>query len=263
MRRPASPVARIASLVARRNLLKQFRGGDRLEARFDAVLDLRLGELLLDVGCGGGHFLGRLRQAGHAGRLVGVDLEPALVRRASQDNDGVEFRQGNVLALPFEDETFDVVTVQFVLDHVSDRKRGLEEIRRVLKPGGRLITAANAFGHLHELWVEIADVTRGDQELGPLWQDAADLRREEILLSSARECFEEVDLHYLQGDTSIPSTQAALYLFDTYRESYWRISGAAWNRARKGLEKRLAELGTTTIDWRLTLRVVVVRAVRK
>ena len=53
-------------------------------------------------------------------------------------NSNIVFRPGDVLALPSPDETFDAVTIAFGLRNLADRKRGLQEMRRVLRPGGRL-----------------------------------------------------------------------------------------------------------------------------
>jgi demethylmenaquinone methyltransferase/2-methoxy-6-polyprenyl-1,4-benzoquinol methylase len=76
--------------------------------------------------------------------VVGMDFsEPMLdVARAKQARRaagaGLEFRQGDALALPLGDGTFDAVTIAFGLRNIADRARSLSEMRRVLRPGGRL-----------------------------------------------------------------------------------------------------------------------------
>jgi SAM-dependent methyltransferase len=104
------------------------------------------GEHLLDVGCGTGPAT-RIA-AGHlsiSGRIVGLDIDPvrlALARKlAEQANLDIEWFEGSALDLPFEEDAFDVVLCCLTLQFLPDRKQGLMEIRRVLKPGGRLVAS--------------------------------------------------------------------------------------------------------------------------
>ena len=98
------------------------------------------GKRCLDAGCGGGRYsiaMGIL----DAEHVTGADisssgLDDARRRAASIPN--VEFKEGSVLDLPFDNESFDMVCCSGVLHHTSDAKRGLSELVRVLKPGGRL-----------------------------------------------------------------------------------------------------------------------------
>ncbi|HET9067873.1 MAG TPA: class I SAM-dependent methyltransferase [Amaricoccus sp.] len=97
------------------------------------------GAAILDVGCGTGIVARRLARRG--GRVVGLDATPAMldVARAAAAREGlaVEWRDGIAERLPFGAE-FDLVTCQFALMFFSDRAAALAEMRRVLRPGGRL-----------------------------------------------------------------------------------------------------------------------------
>ncbi len=104
------------------------------------------GETVLDVGCGAGDvtLVARTR-AGAAGRVQGIDAAPAMIaaarRKAARAGYAIEYRVAAVEALPFPDATADVVVSSLLMHHLpGDLKgRALAEIRRVLKPGGRLL----------------------------------------------------------------------------------------------------------------------------
>ena len=102
-------------------------------------IDLSLVGKALDAGCGSGRYTIALKKLG-CKQVYGVDIsqnsiEFALSKNPFQNN-GVEFRQGSVLDLPFEDNSFDFVFSNGVLHHTLSTEQGLKEIRRVLKPGG-------------------------------------------------------------------------------------------------------------------------------
>jgi len=115
-----------------------------LRARFERNgFDLaRAGsQRMLDAGCGGGRYSVALKKLGF-GEVVGLDwsaqgIAVAQSRVTEAKIDGVSYRQGDVLNLPFADGEFDVVFSNGVLHHTYDTKRGLDEMRRVMKRGGR------------------------------------------------------------------------------------------------------------------------------
>lgn len=103
---------------------------------------------VLDVGCGVGHW-GRFL-APHLTsdtKLVGIDREEKWIRQATQHASrmglGARYRyeRGDATSIPFERESFDMVTCQTVLIHLKDPRQGLREMLRVLKPGGLLLLA--------------------------------------------------------------------------------------------------------------------------
>jgi len=105
-------------------------------------LELNGSERILDVGCGIGGPSRYLAKT-FGCRVVGVDLTPEFCRVATMLaertglSDKVQYRQGNALAMPFEDLSFDVVWSQNVVMNIADRNRLYCEIHRVLRPGGR------------------------------------------------------------------------------------------------------------------------------
>jgi len=104
---------------------------------------LRAGDAAIDVACGTGKLTVELAErVGPFGRVVGVDLAPAMVeraRRAAGDLIQLEYRLGNALALPFEAGSFDAATIAFGLRNLADFEAGFGELARVVRPGGRVV----------------------------------------------------------------------------------------------------------------------------
>jgi len=112
-------------------------GLDQRWRRLTAELAVREGDRVLDACCGTGDLALADLKAG-AASVVGVDFSPRMLERARGKSEAVEWLEGDMLALPFEDASFDAVTVGFGVRNVEDLEAGLRELRRVLKPGGRL-----------------------------------------------------------------------------------------------------------------------------
>jgi ubiquinone/menaquinone biosynthesis C-methylase UbiE len=109
---------------------------------------LKPGESVLDVGCGTGAVtIPAKMKVGSKGRAAGIDPAPEMIavarQKAKQAGLDIDFRVGVIESLPFSDATFDVVTSSLMMHHLTDRLRvkGLAEIWRTLKPGGRILIA--------------------------------------------------------------------------------------------------------------------------
>lgn len=109
-----------------------------------AIAGIKAGETVLDLGSGGGFdcFLAAA-ETGDSGRVIGVDMTPAMISKA-RDNAAkgnysqVEFRLGEIEYLPVANETVDVIISNCVINLSPDKKRVFSEAFRVLKAGGRL-----------------------------------------------------------------------------------------------------------------------------
>ena len=103
---------------------------------------IKKGDTVLDLGSGAGNdcFVAR-HETGEDGRVIGVDFTPEMVAKAKENAkklgyQNVEFRQGDIEALPLTSNIVDVVVSNCVLNLVPDKRKAFSEVLRVLKPGG-------------------------------------------------------------------------------------------------------------------------------
>ena len=124
---------------------------------FAAVAEAAPG-LVLEVGCGEGELAQRMTVELDAA-VIAIDQSERMAELARAR--GVDARVGDVQDLPFADASFDVVVAAWMLYHVPDLDRGIGELARVLRPGGRLVAATNASDHLREM-LDLAGVDDWD-----------------------------------------------------------------------------------------------------
>ena len=132
-------------------------GLDRRWRRETVAAVVTPGDRVLDVCCGTGDLALAAAEAG--GKVTGLDFSDPMLERAHAKGPAIEWVSGDALALPFADGSFDAVTIGFGLRNLANVERGLEELRRVLGPGGR---------------VAILEITRPRGALAPfyrLWFD--------------------------------------------------------------------------------------------
>ena len=151
--------------------------------------------LACDMGCGPGH-VARYLQA-HNVQVCGVDLSAELVERARRLNPGIEFQQGDMMALDIPDEAWVGIVAFYSLIHIprADMVQALRELRRVLRPGGVLLLSFHIGDetlHLDDWWGEKVCLDffffRSTEMAGYL--TAADFEVEEIV---EREPYPEVE----------------------------------------------------------------------
>ena len=208
---------------------------------------------VLDAGCGTGEITARLAAKFPRATFVGIDLEQQHLDRArercAEFGSRVRFQTGDALALPFDDEQFDLVVCRHVLQAVSDAARALAEIRRVLRRGGRMHLIAEDYGML---WCHPAELEPDD-----FWQVVP--RRYEKAVGC--------DLHVgrkmftLLHDLEMRDIRADYVVVDTLRadrETFARI----WEAWRDGYTDSIAEHGAMSreeIDRRFSEMIAAAR----
>jgi SAM-dependent methyltransferase len=166
-----------ANLEARRSLYENADGPDPREVALEAVLEIGPATVL-EVGGGPGELAARIHDAGGC-EVVMLDISPRMVELALER--GVDARVGDVQQLPFEDQSFDCAVAAWMLFHVPDIDRGLAELERVLRPGGRLVAVTNSDRHLEELralaghasWARVFTRENGGEIIGRHFADVA------------------------------------------------------------------------------------------
>ena len=128
-------------------------GLDRRWRAATAQAVVRDGDRVLDVCCGTGDLSIAAREAG--GEVTGLDFSAPMLERARRKSAEVEWLEGDALALPFPDGSFDAVTIGFGLRNLANVERGLTELHRVLSSGGR---------------VAILEITRPKGPLAPFYR---------------------------------------------------------------------------------------------
>jgi demethylmenaquinone methyltransferase/2-methoxy-6-polyprenyl-1,4-benzoquinol methylase len=98
------------------------------------------GDRVLDVATGTGDLAIELqRRVGEEGEVIASDFSERMLELAREKAPAIRFEQANALALPYEDDSFDAATVGFGARNFSDLPRGLREMTRVVRPGGRVV----------------------------------------------------------------------------------------------------------------------------
>jgi SAM-dependent methyltransferase len=217
-----------ANLAARQSIYVYQHPRLDLQAR---VIDLAApapGATVADVGCGNGAYLAELASRGFTGRVLGLDMSLGMLAAARDRltlvGPGAPARSGaagsadapapptapggvalicaDATALPLPDCVADLTLAMHMLYHVPDPSEAVRELRRVTRPGGRVVIGLNAPDHLRELR-EIAAAARGDVRPGG--------RRERLTLDDgealARASFSTVARHDFVTELRVPDPQ--------------------------------------------------------
>jgi demethylmenaquinone methyltransferase/2-methoxy-6-polyprenyl-1,4-benzoquinol methylase len=117
------------------------------------------GDRVLDCATGTGDLAIAFKRAvGTNGRVTGTDFVPEMLEHARRKTPDIEFEVADVTKLPYPDASFDIASISFGIRNVSDPKKGISELARVVRPGGRVIVLefgqppSRAFGTMYDFY---------------------------------------------------------------------------------------------------------------
>lgn len=214
-------------------------------------LDLPAGALLLELGCGPANlWLENLARLPAACRLVLSDFSPGMLQAAranlSQAPAVFTFGQVDAQAIPFGPHTFDLIVANHMLYHVPDLDRALAEIRRVLKPGGRLYATTIGRDHV----AEIGDLVRRFSPHDECWRENV---VDQFLLENGGAAlsrwFSQVNLHRYPDELLVTAAGPLLaYILSTTSTTGVPLAGDNLAALSQHIESELAAHGAIHIS---------------
>ena len=190
-RGPAPPSTTLDDRL-REEIRRSFDEASRDEEHFPSTIDPRIqhvqvilkffGDLadkrVLDVGCGKGRFARVLQERNPEAEVWGLDISEEMLRYVPA---GIHTRVGSMTELPFADSTFDCAYATESLEHAVDIGRAVDEICRVVKPGGKLVIIDKNAGHWGQLETPRWERWFGRKELEDLFRRHCRVVRSEYL----------------------------------------------------------------------------------
>ncbi len=183
-----------------------------------ARMPLEAGDTVVDLGCGSGYALRALRETADIGRGVGLDGAPEMARNAaSYTEDGaVGFTVGDFDSLPFATNSVDHVFSMEAFYYAPDPVHTLEEIRRILRPGGTFFCAVNYYE---------------ENEASHAWQDNISIEMTRWDRSQYREAFREAGLYVAEQD-NIADEEIEIPPAEAFPTDNWETREAMVERYR-------------------------------
>jgi SAM-dependent methyltransferase len=173
------------------------------------------GMRVLDVACGTGILARSLAERlGSSGSVVGLDINQGMLAVAKRKAPSIEWREGAAEALPFDDASFDAVVSQFGLMFFEDRRTAIQEMARVLRPGGRLAVAV--WASLNDIpgYAAMADLLRrlfGESVANALHVPFNLGSREQLHHLFTNVNLSDVEIHTHEGTARFPSIASWVY----------------------------------------------------
>ena len=183
-----------------------------------ARMPVEAGDTVVDLGCGSGYALRALRETADIGRGVGLDGAPEMARNAASytDDDQVDFLVGDFDSLPFASNSVDHAFSMEAFYYAPDPLHTLEELHRVLRPGGTFFCAVNYYE---------------ENEASHAWQDGISIEMTRWDRSQYREAFREAGLYVAEQDT-IPDQEIEIPPVEAFPTDDWESREAMVDRYR-------------------------------
>lgn len=171
-----------ANLAARQSVYAFQQPRIDLPATVLSLARLKGTEMVADIGCGNGAYLAELGRRRHRGHAIGIDLSGGMLQAARWAAPGAGVLRGDASQLPLADGCAEVALAPHMLYHVPDPRAAITELRRVTRPGGRVLVVLNGPDHLRELR-EMVAAALGTARAGG-WEERLRLDEGEDLLRS-------------------------------------------------------------------------------
>ncbi|AEI15936.1 Ubiquinone/menaquinone biosynthesis methyltransferase ubiE [Flexistipes sinusarabici DSM 4947] len=120
------------------NRLLSFRRDVAWRKKAIELLEVKENHKILDLACGTGDMIGELKRQTKNSDIIGADFSKNMLFKAKRKQPDIMLLAGDAHSLPFKPDSFDRVMIAFGFRNVTDKNKGLEELFRVVKPGGRL-----------------------------------------------------------------------------------------------------------------------------
>ncbi len=209
---------------------------------------------ILDVGCGSGRYLSRLREAFPRAEVVGVDLSPGMLEALPEPT-----VLADVTDLPFKDGSADAVLAMHMLYHVPRLQAALDELERVLAPGGALFVSTLATDDRPEyaaLWREATRRVLGAAQEGP-YRVVFDHFSQETAQAMLAERFASVRLHDLPGVIELPEPGPLTAAFRS-TASFVDMAPAVFERVMAWIEAELDRHFAAADTFRMTVHTGII-----
>ena len=214
---------------------------------FDNLLSLPKDAKILELGCGPAYlWRDNISRVPPDWNVTLSDLSPGMLDAAWRNlvitGRAFQFTEIDAQSIPFEDETFDAVIANHMLYHVPDRLTAILEIKRVLKPGGRMIITTVGENHMKEMmeWYRQVHVSK-------IWESFAHPFTLENGLEQLKPYFPNVALARYQDNLEVTEVEPIMaYMRSSIRVS--ELSEAELAKLQQDLEKELNEKGKIFIS---------------
>jgi ubiquinone/menaquinone biosynthesis C-methylase UbiE len=214
---------------------------------FDKLLTLPENAKILELGCGPGYLWKENMSRIPAGWSITLsDLSPGMLDAAWRNlvvtGRAFQFKEIDAQSIPFEDETFDAVIANHMLYHVPDRPKAIAEIKRVLKPGGRLFAATVGETHMKEMMEWYARV-----HVNKVWESFANPFTLENGLEQLKPYFQNVTLSRYEDGLEITEPEPIMaYIRSSIR--FGELSEDELANLQRDLEGELRENGKVLVS---------------
>ncbi|MFO0612303.1 MAG: methyltransferase domain-containing protein [Polyangiaceae bacterium] len=212
----------------------------------------------LDLGCGTGNYLVHHAKLGAHVEFVGIDRSPDMLARAKAKLEGstIELCEGSAEALPFDAGRFDYVTTHFAFHHFEDKPKALDEIARVLAPGGTLRCVNIVPSRMRDWW------------LYTVFPGALVLDLERFWLPEILE--HQLEKREFVVETAIEARRSRTYLSaclpDVERREISELAilkDAEYQRGLRTLRQMVADDPSTSVRSELTMMTMVARRISR